>query len=102
MTGYDPYEVDHINRNGLDNRWSNLRNTDRAGNCRNRSARRGKLLPKGVVFHRGFYHARICKNYKNYSLGLFATAEDAAVAYRAAAPEFHGEFACPVGLRPIK
>jgi hypothetical protein len=34
--GYDPIEIDHINRVKTDNRLINLREVDRALNCRNR------------------------------------------------------------------
>jgi hypothetical protein len=34
--GYDPIEVDHINRIKTDNRLCNLREVDRSANCLNR------------------------------------------------------------------
>lgn len=35
MTGYWPDEVDHEDGNGTNNKWDNLRDVDRQGNCRN-------------------------------------------------------------------
>lgn len=40
MTGQWPkQEIDHVNRNGWDNRWNNLRDVSSTVNCRNRVAR---------------------------------------------------------------
>lgn len=36
MTGEEPPEIDHINRDKFDNRWSNLRSVTRAQNMRNK------------------------------------------------------------------
>lgn len=63
---------------------------------RNRSAPRSNTSGfKGVGFHAksGKYHARIVVNYKAISLGYHRTAQEAALAYNAAALKYHGEFA---------
>jgi hypothetical protein len=39
MTGIDPDEVDHIDGDPANNRWTNLRDVDRTGNNRNASRR---------------------------------------------------------------
>ena len=66
-------EVDHINRNGLDNRKSNLRIVDHKTNLRNQSQNR-----KGIwKTHNGRYRASITVNYKSIYLGTFDTYEEA-------------------------
>jgi hypothetical protein len=92
-----PY-IDHINRNGLDNRRENLRTATHQQNSRNMSPRKDGLSPyKGVSFHslNGRWRARIKVDGKYVSLGVYATQEEAARAYDAAARELFGEFACP-------
>lgn len=100
MTGeWPPEDIDHINCNKSDNRFSNLRLANRSQNIANQGARAdNKLGLKGVCFKpksRGsrHYHAQIKKDGKVYSLGYFATAEEGHAAYVAAAAEKHGEFA---------
>lgn len=71
-------EVDHINRDGLDNRRANLRLTDSAGNKANQRRPLGKSGLQGVrkVGHRWRADAPQnlpCKRH----IGYFDTAEDA-------------------------
>ncbi len=91
-------QVDHRNGNGLDNRRANLRlATDRQnkGNAGLRSNNTSGF--KGVTWCRqtNRWKARIGNSEAGSRgwLGRFATAEDAARAYDAAAVEFFGEFA---------
>lgn len=90
-------EVDHKNRNGLDNTRGNLRIATRSENMRNSRRRKdNKSGFKGVSFHRDRrkWTAHIMLNKKSMYLGLFTTPEEAHAAYCAAATSFHGEFAC--------
>lgn len=96
MTGeWPPEDVDHINLNKGDNRFSNLRLASRSENQANVPAKsHNKLGIKGVCWKpaQGF-HAQIKKNGKVRSLGHYKTAEEAHAAYVKAATEVHGEFA---------
>ncbi|KQR22910.1 AP2 domain-containing protein [Deinococcus sp. Leaf326] len=92
----DAENVDHINGDGLDNRRSNLRPCTFAENQRNcKRYRNNQSGYKGVrlVRQQNKWEARICKDKKLRSLGLFPTVEDAAHAYDRAARVLHGEFA---------
>jgi len=97
MTSEWPEEmVDHINLNGLDNRWENLRLATNAENMRNSGRRSTNTTGrKGVHFCHmtGRYRAQIWVNYKRIELGRFDTVEEAGAAYEAAAHKHHGEFA---------
>lgn len=86
-------EVDHINRNKLDNRRSNLRVCTHKQNSVNQ--RKGNRFGyKGIVkFAFNKYHAMIWDGKKNIHLGSFSTKEEAARAYDAAAKRLHGEYA---------
>jgi hypothetical protein len=85
----DKLEGDHINRNTLDCRRSNLRVVPQKGrpNNQNQRVRRdSKSLYRGVGWHkqRGQWRARVRINGKEIHLGLFASEQAAAEAARAA------------------
>lgn len=87
--------VDHINGDRTDNRLCNLRHATRSQNLQNKGVRRDSRSGiKGVaVDPRGKWRAKIRANNRIYNLGYFASAEEAAEAYRIAAEKLHGEFA---------
>ena len=90
----DGLQGDHINKDGLDNRRSNLRIATVSQNNFNRGASRlNKSGYKGVSWHKNRWRASITAKGKDYQLGYFATAELAHAAYCKAAMELHGEFA---------
>lgn len=85
--------VDHINRNGLDNRRANLRLATVGENNINRRVRLAASGFRGVYPARDKYSARIWKGGRSIGLGIYATAQEAAKAFDAAARELHGDFA---------
>lgn len=75
--------VDHINRDGLDCRLSNLRIASPRENCRNRSlSSRNTSGIKGVVYSRKMqcWKAAIVVGGRSIHLGYHKTKEDAAIA----------------------
>jgi hypothetical protein len=94
MTGRWPTcQVDHINRNPSDNRWSNLREAGRSENNFNR-IRYPNSGFKGVYPSGKKWIARIClKGGKYVTVGTFNTAEEAALARDNRLKIYHGEFA---------
>jgi len=102
--------IDHINRNGLDNRRSNLRICTSSENSKNRNGY-GSSKYLGVSYHvvKRKYFSKKLKRESRYTyrtiianikidgkqkyLGTFKTEEDAALAYNESAKINHGEFA---------
>ena len=81
MTGEDPIEIDHINRDPSDNRWCNLRNCTRNTNMFNSSRSTG-----GVVFRKDGkrirrYKASIKAFGRYVHLGVYDNDQDATRAY---------------------
>ena len=96
MNATEDYLVDHINRNPLDNRKSNLRMCTQAENSRNVGVSQANTTGfKGVYFEKlnNKYRARIKYNGKRISLGCYENAVDAAIAYDKKAIELFGDFA---------
>lgn len=87
--------VDHVNRNTLDCRRSNLRFATHQGNLANVPKRRKNTLFKGVRQRCDgqAWCARIQVNGQGIHLGSFPTPNEAAKAYDRAAIQFFGEFA---------
>ena len=92
MNAPDNMVVDHINRNTLDCRKSNMRLCTVAQNNCNRKAY-GKSKYLGVTIKDNKPIAQITHNKKVYYLGTFESEEAAALAYNEAALKYHGEFA---------
>lgn len=97
VTGEWPtLEIDHINRDKSDNRWTNLRLASRQDNARNQSITAKNTSGfKGVSFHKrtGKWRADIKVEDSQKSLGSFTTPEQASLAYREAAMKYFGAFA---------
>ena len=91
--------VDHVNRNGLDNRRANLRIATKSENGANRVAdarvRRTSSEYKGVFWDRarGKWAATIHVDGRSKALGRFGTEMEAAEAYNRAATATWGRFA---------
>lgn len=99
MTGEDPpHEIDHIDGDGANLRWSNLRTATRKQNTKNIRMRKDNRQGfKGVHADRNGrrFWAMIQVDRKQHYLGSFGTAEEAHAAYCEAAKRLHGEFFNP-------
>lgn len=92
--------IDHIDRNGLNNRKSNLRVCSNSKNAQNTSVTaRSTTGYKGVYLYKepntnaGLYTAALRANGVKHHGGYFKTAIEAAKRYNELAIKYHGEFA---------
>ncbi len=80
MKGEDPpSEIDHEDRDGFNNKWSNLRLTDRSGNCLNTATRKDNVLgERGIHVHKpsGKFILQMQRN-KQRMRAYFSTLEEA-------------------------
>lgn len=96
MTGSIPNIVDHINKDGNDNRWSNLREADKFQSAQNKS-----ITVRNSSGYIGVYQcsttgrwvSQIVANGKTEFLGRYDSPERAAKVRDLRAVELHGEFA---------
>lgn len=97
VTGNDPVgDIDHEDRNPLNNRRDNLREATRRQAVWNRNLPRTINPYRGVFPTKGnHWRARIRVNGVQKHLGTFSTPEEASAAYEAAARVLHGDFYCP-------
>lgn len=104
MTGSFPeYDIDHINGDGTDNRWANLRAVTRLENKKNvRRQSNNKSGICGVCFNKinGKWQAQIQVDRKNKFIGIFDNIFDAACA-RKNAECFYGFHANHGSERPL-
>ena len=87
--------IDHINRNGLDNRRANLRLATVAQNAWNSKKRRSCSGYKGVCYDKAKrrWRAAIVHHGRRIHLGYFKDKIPAAKAYDDAAKKYFGQFA---------
>ena len=95
MTGEWPEdEIDHIDGDPANDRWSNLRQATRSQNLQNaRIGQRNTSGFKGVSPRKNRWMAQITLHGTAHYLGCFAAPEEAYAAYVAAAERLFGEFA---------
>jgi hypothetical protein len=94
--GEMPNKVDHINGDRLDNRLANLREADDVQNSHNtQKSKRNSSGYKGVSYNkrRRKYTASISCRRKQYHVGYYPTAEDAAFAVAVKRDELHKDYA---------
>lgn len=81
MMGRWPTSIDHINGNGTDNRWENLREATSEENNRNTALRSdSKTGVPGITLRSGKYRVMAKRAGRIISLGTFTTIFDAACA----------------------
>jgi hypothetical protein len=88
--------TDHLNRDKLDNRKSNLRTCTLSQNQMNHAKRQGAVSKyKGVSFCKqtGKWKSAIRVEGRGITIGRFSLEDDAALAYNDNAKQYFGEFA---------
>ena len=83
--GYLPYQIDHIDGNGLNNKINNLRETNDSNNQRNKEKNNIRLGKKTSSRHKNVtwdksvrnWRGRVRLNKKSFGLGQFDTEDEA-------------------------
>lgn len=95
-----PAEIDHIDRDGYNNKLDNLRPASHSDNMCNQGMYTNNTSGvTGVRWHKHLckWQAIIARNGRRYHLGAFTDKNDAITARRAAERVYHGEFAARGG-----
>lgn len=95
MTGDFKQNIDHIDRNTLNNKWNNLRVVTNSIQKFNRSTfKKSKSGHKGVQYIKqsNKWIARIQQNGKRFFIGSFNSKKEACDAYKITALNLYGEF----------
>jgi len=94
MTGDWPADqIDHIDRNPLNNRWENLRAATVMQQQGNHGLAKNNTSGfRGVVARKNRWYARMTVGKRTKHIGCFKTKEEAAAAYDKAARERWGDF----------
>lgn len=94
MNASEDVDIDHRDRDGLNNQRHNLRECTVTQNNRNRSMPNSTGY-KGVTWDEGHkkFKASIKVNGRSINLGRFTDPLQAALAYDRAADQYHGDFA---------
>ncbi len=95
-----PPIIDHADGDGMNNRWSNLREATVSQNAFNRAFRkvpRGRL-PVGIIQHptTKMYRAKITQDGSTWASAWFDAVDDAVAARAEKAVEMYGEFGARV------
>lgn len=97
MGDLNGFEVDHIDRNTLNNTRKNLRHATHSENMQNRRthgvAKYHGVTPHLIEHKYKYYRVSICKDHKCIYLGNFKSEIEAALVYDAAARRLFGEHA---------
>jgi len=91
-------QIDHKDKNGLNNRRSNLRKATPSQNQANRERKTGTTKNYKGVYNTNRrltkpWVAYLAINYKLKNLGYYSTEREAAIAYNNAAKKYFGDFA---------
>lgn len=95
VTGSIPPCIDHVDGDGLNNKWENLRACTMSQNQANRKRNKNSKHPyRGIQRNKNSssYFARISYGGVTYRLGTFSSPEEASLAYEKKAKELFGEF----------
>jgi hypothetical protein len=96
MTDEETHLIDHIDCDGRNNKWLNLRSAEHRENLRNRGAPKNNTSGvKGVSFDSAtsMWRASITVDYKAINLGRYPSIHQASEARRIASEKMHGQFA---------
>lgn len=92
LLGWVAPVIDHINRQGLDNRQENLRPATAAQNCWNSGRKRGASGHRGVSKSGNGWVVKLTVNKQMRYFGFFSDLDEAKRVADAAAHQLRGEF----------